>query len=238
MLLPNYHTSNSSWGHQCILLTTNLTFNNGSVGEVLFHRFTEGDIVEQRGISRLFRKIKGMMFYPSLSIQAFIERVFKDMRRWTTPVFHLQVWSGVFWTLTAGTIPTGKKEDTFRKSSADYGAWQTKGMQQSHEFSSPKGSFQNCSHCRMWNNLNLRQMMATPLGLAAAKRRLQCTKKTATSILGICCNTTLPPISSEPNNEIQSWNFGFAPGVNFVLFSLLRGAQSSKALKVATRGRR
>lgn len=63
------------------MLTSNLTFNNGSVGEVLFHHFTEGDTVEQRGISRLFRKIKGRMFYPSLCIQAFIERVFKDMRR-------------------------------------------------------------------------------------------------------------------------------------------------------------
>lgn len=99
MLLPNYHTNNSSWGHQCVLLTTNLTFNSGSVGEVPFHHFTEGDTVEQSGISRLFRKIKGGMFYLSLCIQAFIERVFKDMRRWTIPVFHWQIWSGVFWNL-------------------------------------------------------------------------------------------------------------------------------------------
>lgn len=96
MLLPNYHNNNSSWGHQCIWLTTNLTFNNGRVGEVPFHHFTEGDTVEQRGTSRLFRKIKSRMFYPILCIQEFIERAFKDMRRWTTPVFQWQIWSGVF----------------------------------------------------------------------------------------------------------------------------------------------
>lgn len=43
--------------------------------------FTEGDIVKQRDISRLFRKIEGRMFYMSLCIQELIERVFKDMRR-------------------------------------------------------------------------------------------------------------------------------------------------------------
>lgn len=49
----------------------------------------------------------------------------------------------------------------------------------------------------------------------------QCIMKMATSIPGICCNRTFPPISSMPNHEIQSWSFSIAPGVNFALSSLL-----------------
>lgn len=170
MLLHSYSTNNSSWGPQCILLLTNLTAQrDGSVGEVLVPHCIEGDTVEWRGISRLYRKIKGRMFYLSLCIQTFIERMFKEMGRWTTTVFYWQVGSGIFWRLwqlkqspqvrrktPAERAPLIKLHDRLK-------AYRSMASSKDINCSSKKGGFQNYSPYRMQNNLNLRQMMTARL---------------------------------------------------------------------------
>lgn len=163
MLLHNYNTSNSSWGPQCILLASNLTSqHDGSVGEVLFPHFIEGDTVERRGISGLYRKIKGRMFYLSLCIQRFIQRMFKEMGRWTISVFYWQVWSAIFWRLwqlkqcpqVRRKTPSERAPLTMLHDSLK--AYGSMASSKDINCSPQKGGFRNYSPYRMWNNLNLK----------------------------------------------------------------------------------